>query len=48
MTTRFPEIPVDCWLKSYKDECRDLLADNPEFARWLEEDYKPIAGGWQY
>jgi hypothetical protein len=21
---------------------------DPEFARWLHQDYVPIAGGWQY
>ncbi len=39
---------VHRWLASYKETCRDLLISNPEFARWLEEEYVPIAGGWQY
>ena len=36
------------WLESYKRENADLLRRNPEFARWLESGYRPIAGGWQY
>ncbi len=36
------------WLEAYKRENADLLQRNPEFERWLESDYRPIAGGWQY
>ena len=32
----------------YREEHRDELSSDPEFARWLEEDYAPIAGGWHY
>jgi hypothetical protein len=35
-------------LVAYKEEHRDELSRDPEFARWLEEDYAPIAGGWHY
>lgn len=45
---KFPEISVDRWLDSYKDTNHELLSRDPEFARWLEQDYVPIAGGWQY
>jgi hypothetical protein len=24
------------------------LVSDPEFARWLAEEYVPMAGGWQY
>jgi hypothetical protein len=36
------------WLKSYQEANRELLGRDPEFARWLEERYVPLAGGWQY
>jgi hypothetical protein len=36
------------WMGRYKDAHHDTLADDPEFTRWLEEDYAPIAGGWHY
>ena len=39
---------IEPWLDSYKHEHEDLLRDNSEFARWLEEEYVPLAGGWQY
>jgi len=35
-------------IETYKKEHRELLESDPEFARWLEESYVPIAGGWQY
>ena len=35
-------------LEEYKTRRRHLLTSNPEFARWLDQDYVPIAGGWQY
>lgn len=35
------------WLERYKSKNPHLL-DDPEFANWLEEEYVPIAGGWQY
>jgi len=36
------------WLKSYEASQRELLDADPEFARWLEEEYVPIGGGWMY
>ncbi len=42
------EQALHCSLGAYKEEHRDLLENDPEFARWLEESYVPIAGGWQY
>lgn len=35
-------------LEAYKEDNADVLERDPEFARWLEEDYAPIAGGWHY
>lgn len=26
----------------------EQMRRDPEFAKWLVEEYKPIAGGWQY
>lgn len=39
---------VGTWLANYKEESHALLEADPDFRRWLEEDYVPIAGGWQY
>ena len=36
------------WLETYKEQYCETLASNPDFARWLDEEYVPIAGGWQY
>ena len=36
------------WFDSYRADNAELVASDPEFARWLEEEYAPIAGGWQY
>jgi hypothetical protein len=36
------------WLARYKEDHHAELAGDEEFARWLEEDYAPIAGGWHY
>jgi hypothetical protein len=38
----------ESWLDRYKREHEELLQNNSEFARWLEEEYVPLAGGWQY
>lgn len=32
----------------YKHSHQELLAGNPDFREWLEKEYVPIAGGWQY
>lgn len=42
------ETALRYWLGAYKEEYRDQLERDPEFARWLEEQYIPIAGGWYY
>jgi len=39
---------VGDWLDAYKTANQDRLKRSPEFAAWLESDYVPIAGGWQY
>lgn len=36
------------WIADYKARHAALLRENPDFARWLDENYIPIAGGWQY
>jgi hypothetical protein len=35
-------------LDAYEGSQRELLRSDPEFARWLAEEYVPIAGGWMY
>ena len=39
---------LNAWLAEYKQANCELLQNNREFARWLEEEYVPLAGGWQY
>lgn len=39
---------LKAWLSAYKQENRELLQKDSEFARWLEDEYVPLAGGWQY
>jgi hypothetical protein len=36
------------WLTAYKADNAEQLRNDPAFARWLETEYVPIAGGWQY
>jgi hypothetical protein len=48
MNVEISEMSLDRWLASYKDTYRNLLINDPEFARWLDKEYVPIAGGWQY
>jgi hypothetical protein len=36
------------WLSEYKAANRERLRQLPDFANWLESDYVPIVGGWQY
>jgi len=36
------------WLAHYLEANRDTVAGDEEFARWLEEAYVPLAGGWHY
>lgn len=47
-TTWEPEMVLDEWLSIYKAEHSELLERDPEFARWLEDDYIPVAGGWEF
>ena len=35
------------WLESYEAAHPEYLSD-PDFAAWLQTEYIPIAGGWQY
>jgi hypothetical protein len=35
------------WLISYRNANAERLRDT-DFAAWLQTDYVPIAGGWQY
>lgn len=48
MNHQSPELSLERWLSIYKDANQNLLSSDPEFAQWLEEEYVPIAGGWQY
>lgn len=36
------------WLAAYKLTNAERLNSEPEFAAWLDGEYVPIAGGWQY
>jgi hypothetical protein len=36
------------WLDEYRRANHELIAGDPEFGRWLDEEYVPIGGGWQY
>ena len=42
------DVATERWMLQYQDANHDLLRANTEFARWLEEEYVPIAGGWMY
>jgi hypothetical protein len=35
-------------LAAYKLANAELIKNTPDFAAWLERDYRPIVGGWQY
>lgn len=48
MSVQSSESAAVRWLEGYQDAHHDLLSNDPEFARWLAEEYVPIAGGWQY
>jgi hypothetical protein len=42
-------VPQDLsWLAEYKAANEERLRVHPDFAAWLERDFAPIAGGWQY
>ena len=36
------------WLSAYKNEHHALLEADPAFQHWLETEYVPLAGAWQY
>jgi hypothetical protein len=36
------------WLDDYRAAHAPLLDADPEFRRWLDEEYVPIGGAWQY
>jgi hypothetical protein len=46
--SRLASPEVHRWLQEYRDTHADLLDQDPEFQRWLDEEYVPIGGGWQY
>lgn len=46
--SRSSPLEVHRWVEEYREANQALLDRDPEFRRWLEEDYVPIAGGWQY
>ncbi len=41
-------VRIQRMVDDYKLTHSQLLADNPDFREWLENEYVPIAGGWQY
>jgi hypothetical protein len=48
MSSETLHIPISSWLENYKQGHAALLHKDPEFARWLDEEYRPLAGRWQY
>jgi hypothetical protein len=48
MNTMVSRLGLESWLDAYEASHRELLCSDPEFARWLEEEYVPVAGGWMY
>ena len=47
------EVPVDTfavgsWLEEYKHANVGLLQADPQFRQWLDEEYVPLQGAWQY
>jgi hypothetical protein len=41
-------VRFSAWIARYKEAHREEIAADAEFARWLEEEYVPLAGGWHY
>jgi hypothetical protein len=35
-------------LASYRQQHQQLLDSDPEFRQWLDIEYRPLTGGWQY
>lgn len=48
MNAKVAGLGLKSWLDSYEESERELIDADPEFARWLEEEYVPIGGGWMY
>jgi hypothetical protein len=48
VTARAAAAALSDWLVGYEAWHRRDIAGDDEFARWLKEDYAPIAGGWHY
>jgi hypothetical protein len=46
--THFSSGEFNSWLDNYKNDNIALLDAEPEFRRWLDKEYAPIGGGWQY
>jgi hypothetical protein len=45
---QLPSLETHQWLQNYKTSNAQLLDVNPDFRQWLEEEYVPIRGAWQY
>lgn len=35
-------------ISNYIATSAERISSDPDFAAWLEKEYVPIAGGWQY
>jgi hypothetical protein len=48
MSAAAERLGLEQWLETYEASQRELLYSDPEFARWLDEEYVPVAGAWMY
>jgi hypothetical protein len=48
MSCQFSTVALAEWLEAYKTLHAAEITRDPELARWLEEEYTPLAGGWHY
>jgi hypothetical protein len=48
MNATAERLGLEQWLEVYRASQRELLGSDPDFARWLDEEYVPVAGGWMY
>jgi hypothetical protein len=48
MSATQPSVDVRAWMQDYKESHRQLLDADAEFERWLDNEYVPIGGAWQY
>ncbi len=39
---------VDHLIEAYRSANRERLDADPDFASWMETEYVPIVGAWQY